>query len=262
MPRRVHLHRAGLTRPLAPRRVRATTWASLGGTSSRAVVRKPVWPTIRWSGRTLRGSMCQVRRMISRSRPGEGPWSRRTAQMGRLVDGGQVGQKDPARPQGVAAWGSTRQGSGMSSSTGRAPPRRSPRSRPGARPGSRCRVRAGRPRWPAPGWRSPRAARSRSPRPPPADGHGEGARAHTGLEHPLARPDVRRHEDGSEVLGVDDLGPPRHLEDRVGQGGPQHQEVRPVEPVTEDPSGRPMMSSWARMPAWVWKLAPADSVSR
>ena len=43
-------------------------WAigdAVRGPRRRAVVRKPVWPTMRWSGRTDRASTCQVRRMIS-----------------------------------------------------------------------------------------------------------------------------------------------------------------------------------------------------
>ena len=74
--------------------------------------------------------------------------------------------------------------------------------------------------------------------------------------------DVGRDEDGAEVLRVDDLGAPGHLQHDVAQGGPQHQEARPVEPVTVHPSVAPMMSSWASTPAWVWKVAPATSVSR
>ena len=52
----------------------------------------------------------------------------------------------------------------------------------------------------------------------PQDRHGEGARADAGLENALARPDVGRDEDGAEVLGVDDLGPPGHLQHDVAQG--------------------------------------------
>ena len=59
------------------------------------------------------------------------------------------------------------------------------------------------------------------------DRHGEGARADTGLEDPLPRRDVGRDQDGAEVLGVDDLGPPGHLEDDVAEGGAQHQEAAP-----------------------------------
>ncbi|CAM5588686.1 hypothetical protein SALBM217S_02504 [Streptomyces griseoloalbus] len=33
--------------------------------SRRAVSRKPVWPIIRWSGRTARPSMCQLRIIVS-----------------------------------------------------------------------------------------------------------------------------------------------------------------------------------------------------
>ena len=38
---------------------------ALQPSNRRAVVRNPVWPTMRWSGRTERASTCQVRRMIS-----------------------------------------------------------------------------------------------------------------------------------------------------------------------------------------------------
>ncbi len=37
---------------------------------------------------------------------------------------------------------------------------------------------------------------------------------------------------------------------------------RPVEPTTVAPSVLPMMSSWARMPAWVWKVSPSRSFKR
>ena len=40
----------------------------------------------------------------------------------------------------------------------------------------------------------------------------------------MAGADVRLDEDGTEVLRVDDLGAPRHLEHGVGQGGPHHHE--------------------------------------
>lgn len=35
--------------------------------SLRAVSRKPVWPIMRWSGRTARPSMCQLRIIVSQA---------------------------------------------------------------------------------------------------------------------------------------------------------------------------------------------------
>ena len=46
---------------------------------------------------------------------------------------------------------------------------------------------------------------------------------------------------------------------RVGRST---RKLRPVEPLTRQPSLAPMMSSWASTPAWVWNVAPATSVSR
>ena len=69
VPGRVHLHRTGLTRlSSADHRFDGSSGSPR---SSRAVVRNPVCPTIRWSGRTDRGSTCQVRWRIStvRARP-------------------------------------------------------------------------------------------------------------------------------------------------------------------------------------------------
>ena len=58
-------------------------------------------------------------------------------------------------------------------------------------------------------------------------GHRERARTHPRLEHPHPRRDVGLHQDGGEVLRVDDLRPPRHLEDHVRQGRPHDQEPPP-----------------------------------
>ena len=37
---------------------------------------------------------------------------------------------------------------------------------------------------------------------------------------------------------------------------------RPVVAATVDPSARPITSSWATMPEWVWNDAPGCSVTR
>ena len=71
------------------------------------------------------------------------------------------------------------------------------------------------------------------------DGHGERARAHARLEHTLARADVRRDEDGAEVLGVDDLGAAGHLEDDVAERRTQRQEAAPGRAGDGATLGRP-----------------------
>ncbi len=61
----------------------------------------------------------------------------------------------------------------------------------------------------------------------PQHRHRQGARTDPGLEDALARSDVGRDQDGAEILRVDHLGPARHLEHDVAQRGPQHQEGTP-----------------------------------
>ena len=58
----------------------------------------------------------------------------------------------------------------------------------------------------------------------PEEGHGQRTRSHPGLEHPHAGADVGLDQDGAEILRVDDLGAPGHLQHRVGQGGPHDHE--------------------------------------
>ena len=56
-------------------------------------------------------------------------------------------------------------------------------------------------------------------------------------------------------------GPPRHLQrPDVGQRRPEHQELPARRAEHRRALGPPMMSSWARMPAWVWKLSPGRSL--
>ena len=251
VPRGVHLHRAELTAPSrsagpAVRPDRRSCPVAAGRSkrraSRRAVVRKPVWPTMRWSGRTERASTCQVRRRISRSRPcrsRSGPWRR--AAWRRLVDRRQVGAEDPPGRSALSAWGSTRHGSGRSSTT---------RSRPSLvdalvdvadlHPVAR-RPRPTRP----PRCSGPVAAKS-VPQlvadhlgTGPQQRHRQRPRSHPGLEDPHAGADVRRDEDGAEVLRVDDLGPAGHLEHDVGQGGAHDQKSPAGAPEHRRPLGSP-----------------------
>ena len=65
----------------------------------------------------------------------------------------------------------------------------------------------------------------------------------------MPRADVGLQQDRAEVLGVDDLGPARHLEHDVGQRRAQHQEAAArCAAATSEPSGWPMRSSCATMP--------------
>ena len=225
-----------------------------------------MWPTMRWSGRTERASMCQVRCRTSRVEAiPKSLCSRAAAQLGRLVDGGEVGAEDPARPQRLLGMGQHLPRLGqVEQDPVEAPLRRSPRRRRGSPPGS--------------GAPSPTMAATLRPGPVgevlpqlvadhlgagPQEGHRQRPGAHPGLEHPHARGDVRLDEDGAEVLRVDDLGASRHLEHGVGQGRSHHHE-----PPAGAARGRwiprvsPIRSSWATMPTWVWKEAPVRRVIR
>ena len=59
VPRRVHLHRAVTAR--LTERPRAPAAAASAAEERGRTVRKPVWATMRWSGRTAWPSMCQPR---------------------------------------------------------------------------------------------------------------------------------------------------------------------------------------------------------
>ena len=58
----------------------------------------------------------------------------------------------------------------------------------------------------------------------PQKGHRQRTRTHPGLEDPHPGGDVGLDEDGPEVLGIDHLRAPGHLEHGVGEGGPHGQE--------------------------------------
>ena len=58
-----------------------------------------------------------------------------------------------------------------------------------------------------------------------------------GLQHPGAREHVGQQQQRPEVLGIDDLGPPRHLEHEVRQRGPQDREPRPLGGLHTRPLG-------------------------
>ncbi len=72
----------------------------------------------------------------------------------------------------------------------------------------------------------------------PQQGHAECSRADAGFEHPGARRDVGQHEQGAEVLGVDDLSPSRHLEDEVLQRRAQRGVSHPPRAGTGGALGR------------------------
>ena len=139
--------------------------------SSRAWVRKPVWATIRWSGRTDWPSMCQPRWSTSivsampKSALGE-----RLAELGRLGDLRRVGERG-SRPGAAPARRASRPATARAGRArpGRGRSRRCPRSSRAARRGSgRSDVVAeerGHVLWPR-ARRSPRGARSRRRRRP------------------------------------------------------------------------------------------------
>ena len=176
----MHLHR-GLSHGRAGQR---TSWARTSTTAgpcsrgqsptNRAEVRKPVWATMRWSGRTAWPSTCQVRCNTSSVRGASQavePASASRRRLACMIEGvyatrippvAQRADRRGARPATVRA---------DRGRPGRPAARRCRRSSPAARRGSgRARRRPGTSaRWTGPGWRSPRAARSRrSPRPPGA----------------------------------------------------------------------------------------------
>ena len=64
-------------------------------------------------------------------------------------------------------------------------------------------------------------------RPCPEEGHRERTRPHTRLQHAHSRPDVGQHQDRAEVLRIDHLGAPGHLEYEVAEGGPERHEGAP-----------------------------------
>ena len=57
----------------------------------------------------------------------------------------------------------------------------------------------------------------------PQEHERERARAEPGLDHRLARTDVGEQGDRRQILRVDDLGAPRHLEHVLGEGGAEGQ---------------------------------------
>ncbi len=201
-----------------------------------------------------------------RRQPRAGP-GERLAQLRGLDDRRRVGDQDPARraasprrgaPPATARAGRARPGRGAA--------RRCPRSSPAAPPGSaRARRRRGTSgRCRGPGWRSPRAARSRR------------CRRRRAAWPSTARPSPRRDSStrtpgamsastriGAEVLRVDDLRAARHLDHEVLERRAQHG-VRPRRgwPCTTMPSVWPMSSAWGKKPAWVWNSPPSFRVAR
>ena len=130
-----------------------------------AVVRKPVWATMRWSGRTAWPSTYQPRCSTSRLLvPFQAFEASAVAQLRDLDDRRRVGDEDAAGtqvpPSRAARPATARAGRAR---LGRCRARRCRRSSRAARRGSAPSHphRGSCARWPWPDWRSPRAARSR-----------------------------------------------------------------------------------------------------
>ena len=68
----------------------------------------------------------------------------------------------------------------------------------------------------------------------PAQRQRERPGAGAGLQYPGAGRDVRLDKDGAHVLRVDHLGAPRHLEDEVGQPGPEAEQASAGVGVDDD----------------------------
>ena len=195
-------------------------------------MRKPVWATMRWSGRTDWPSTCQVRCSTSMRLGHAEPRCRRApARSWRDLDDARACRRRGCPPgcRAFAAWGTTCHGSGRSSTT------RS-RSRlvdalvavahldPVAL--ERLVAEEGRDVAPGPGRRSPRAARSRRRRRRPAAASSTARPSRPRLEHPGAREDVGQQQDRAEVLGIDDLRAAGHLEHEVRQRRPERRCTR------------------------------------
>ena len=61
----------------------------------------------------------------------------------------------------------------------------------------------------------------------PQERQGQGARARARLEYAAPRVDVGPEEDHRQILGIDDLGAPRHLQDVLGEDRAQRQVAQP-----------------------------------
>ena len=72
----------------------------------------------------------------------------------------------------------------------------------------------------------------------PAQRQRERARTRPGLQDAGTREDVRPDQDRAGVLGVDDLGAPRHLQHEVGQPRPERSEGHPRRRMHKGPLGR------------------------
>ena len=75
-------------------------------------------------------------------------------------------------------------------------------------------------------------------------------------------PDVGRHEDGAQILGVDDLGARGHLQHHVAQGRSQDEERAPGRAGDGAALAGADEVVVRHTPAWVWNVAPATSVMR
>ena len=181
-----------------------------------------MWATMRWSGRTARPSTCHVRWRISTVSAEKKPaWSRSWRSWLTWMIDGRVGHEDPAGHEGLGGMGHDlpRLGQvehdavqvGLVDALVAVPdldPVAAERlvaeevRHVGLGPGREVLADL------VADDSAPARSRVIDSAPEPD------AR----LEHPGAGEDVGQQQQGSEVLGVDDLRPPLHLQDEVGQG--------------------------------------------
>ena len=216
-------------------------------------MRKPVWATMRWSGRTAWPSMCQPRCSTSSVRASIQLPLERLAGLRRLRDRRRVGDEDPARPQhalGVRAPPATARAG--RARPGRTPPsarRRSPRScRAARRRSARGRPRRGtRARCSGPGWRSPRGSRTRRSSAPAAQHrHRQRPRPDPASRTPACPGRCRRA--CRSAPGPSDRSPARRVASRPRSpraSGAARCTRRPCVERTTIPSARPTMSACA-----------------
>ena len=206
-----------------------------------AVVRKPVWATIRWSGRTDRASTCQVRWSTStvsaRPKPAA---SERAAELRGLVDGRQVHEEDAA---GAQRGRGVRQDAPRLGHIEQDPVEIALVDAFGDVADLDAVVRVGADErgdvGPGPGSEVVTQLVADDGRAGPQHGHRQCAGPDAGFEDALAGGDVGGDQDGAEVLRIDDLRPTRHLEDDVGQRRAQDEERAAGRPD----DGRPLVEA-------------------
>ena len=235
----------------------------------RATVRKPVWATMRWSGRTAWPSMCQPRCSTSIVRASIHVPRSASRDLGGLRDRRRVGDEDPAglqhalgvrddlprlgqvehdaveRPvvgiDALVAVARARRGSASSDVLAEEA------AHVAAGPVGEVLAQLVADDLGA-------VAQHR---------HRQRARADAGLEHARAGTDVGEHADRRQVLGVDDLGAARHLDHEVLERRAQHGVLRARgSSARRRPPARPMTSAWGTNPAWLWNSPPSLSTTR